>query len=216
VVTGGVGAVLGAAVAAGLLIADALDIEAIRGIGRDDLGRYKPVLDNGWLDGNPFDATQDGKPSPRLLVPVPDGFVRPPRYEYPPASGPLTIYSTARRDLAARLHLPRGIDDLPSIGALSFAHAAEFMAMPDAQMIPAFRREYCQLPYGGLRTQADVEEFGYRHPWCPLMKVGAGVSHTGLWIAVAAVTVVGGYAGYRWLSGRSGAPSGGRRAGDRR
>lgn len=53
---GGVGAIVGlvaGAAAAVIKITDAVITKATKGIGRDDLGRYKPQLERAWLSGTP-------------------------------------------------------------------------------------------------------------------------------------------------------------------
>ncbi len=53
---GGVGAIVGlvaGAAAAVIKVTDAIVTKGTKGIGRDDLGRYKPQFERGWLSGNP-------------------------------------------------------------------------------------------------------------------------------------------------------------------
>jgi hypothetical protein len=73
---GGVGAIVGlvaGAAAAVIKVTDAVVVKGTKGIGRDDLGRYKPQLERAWLSGNP--STPDasvGAPS------LPDGELQDP------------------------------------------------------------------------------------------------------------------------------------------
>jgi hypothetical protein len=75
-VTYGISGLVGAAIAGGLMIASAEITSPTRGY-RDDLGRFKPVIDRGWLAGNPNDGTSAGMPP--ISVPAPNGWVRPPQ-----------------------------------------------------------------------------------------------------------------------------------------
>lgn len=74
-VTFGISALIGGAAALVLTSASAL----VRGnpdqIHRDEFGRFKPVLERGWLAGNPGDPTDLGRPP--LDVPAPPGWTRP-------------------------------------------------------------------------------------------------------------------------------------------
>jgi hypothetical protein len=53
---GGVGAIIGlvaGATAAVIKVTDAVVVKGTKGIGRDDLGRYKPQIERAWLSGDP-------------------------------------------------------------------------------------------------------------------------------------------------------------------
>lgn len=73
-VTYGISAVIGGAVALGLTVAGA-SIRNTPNIARDDLGRFKPIIDRGWLAGNPAVPGDLGRPP--LAIPAPKGWVRP-------------------------------------------------------------------------------------------------------------------------------------------
>lgn len=62
-VTSGVGALIGGAISAVILLADAASTHTVEGHGRDDLGRYKLLLERGWLSGTPESIDRDsGQP----------------------------------------------------------------------------------------------------------------------------------------------------------
>jgi hypothetical protein len=69
-----VGAIIGGAIVAVTAIGTALLSPDTSSLKRDDLGRFKPVFERGWLSGNPGDASITGAPS--LDVPDPPGFRR--------------------------------------------------------------------------------------------------------------------------------------------
>jgi hypothetical protein len=73
---GGVGAIVGlvaGATAAVLAVTDAVVTKSIKGVGRDDLGRYKPQLERAWLSGDP------GTPDASIGTPsLPDNELRDP------------------------------------------------------------------------------------------------------------------------------------------
>ncbi len=66
-VTAGISAVAAGAVSAIILLADTMIEKPTTGFGRDDLGRYKPVLERGWLSGDP---SSDEAPPP-MFIPEP-------------------------------------------------------------------------------------------------------------------------------------------------
>ena len=70
-VTYGISAVVGAVGATALSIAARQPNLSKVGVGRDDLGRWKPALERGSLSGSPNITTQDGRPV--LDVPSPGG-----------------------------------------------------------------------------------------------------------------------------------------------
>jgi hypothetical protein len=57
--TGGIAAVVGGAVSAIISITDALRPHEVAGHGRDDLGRFKLLLERGWLSGDPASLDLD-------------------------------------------------------------------------------------------------------------------------------------------------------------
>jgi hypothetical protein len=62
-VTSGVGALVGGAISSVILLADAASTHTVEGHGRDDLGRYKLLLERGWLSGTPESIDRDsGQP----------------------------------------------------------------------------------------------------------------------------------------------------------
>ena len=63
------GLILGAASAA-TKVAAALVRQPIRGLYRDDLGRFKPIIDRGWMSGRPSSNPTD---APDMVVPDPPG-----------------------------------------------------------------------------------------------------------------------------------------------
>jgi hypothetical protein len=74
--TFGISALVGGATALVLHLMTAIVQSPIPpGVGRDDLGRYKPVLEPGWLGGNPGIPTQIGQPT--IMIPDPPGWRRP-------------------------------------------------------------------------------------------------------------------------------------------
>ena len=72
--TFGISAIIGGAASLGLMVAKAV-VRNGTNIPRDDLGRWKPYLERGWLSGNPGDATGG---QPIITVPGPDGWTRNP------------------------------------------------------------------------------------------------------------------------------------------
>lgn len=54
---------------------DLLSIKAPTGVGRDDLGRYKPIFERGWLGGDPG-QTESRSGAPAFNVPAAPEFVR--------------------------------------------------------------------------------------------------------------------------------------------
>lgn len=98
VATYGISAIIGGGIALGLTVG-AASIRNTPHIARDDLGRFKPIIDRGWLAGNPAVPGDLGRPP--ISVPAPKGWVRPfayspiaPRYSIsdfkpllPPAPG---------------------------------------------------------------------------------------------------------------------------------
>lgn len=70
--TFGISALVGGAVSTVIRLADAGTIKATQGFGRDDIGRYKPVYERGWLTG---DAARTNV-QPSHAVPVPEGMRR--------------------------------------------------------------------------------------------------------------------------------------------
>ena len=55
-VTFGISALIGGAVSTVISLADAFNAHATSGVGKDDLNRYKPVYERGWLSGDPSNA----------------------------------------------------------------------------------------------------------------------------------------------------------------
>lgn len=51
--TYGISAVVGAVVGGAIILGDKISEHAVEGHGKDDLGRYKPLLERAWLSGNP-------------------------------------------------------------------------------------------------------------------------------------------------------------------
>ena len=70
-VTYGISAVVGAAIAATISIYDSLPNANKITAARDDLGRYKSVIDRAWLAGNPGYDTLDAAPSDLTVPAVP-------------------------------------------------------------------------------------------------------------------------------------------------
>lgn len=52
---------------------DMLSVKAPTGVGRDDLGRYKPVFERGWLGGDP-NQTDVSRGAPEFKLPAPPAF----------------------------------------------------------------------------------------------------------------------------------------------
>lgn len=74
-VTLGIGALVGGSVSAIIKVVDLLTPAMIRGIGRDDLGRYKPLVERGWLSGD-IGSEFGGKPIVSDLE-YPPGYLDP-------------------------------------------------------------------------------------------------------------------------------------------
>lgn len=73
-VTYGISGIVGGIIAGGLSIASAT-VRNTPHIARDDLGRFKPVIERGWLAGNPTVNGDLGRPP--ISVPAPIGWTRP-------------------------------------------------------------------------------------------------------------------------------------------
>lgn len=72
-VTYGISALIGAGVATGLTIAAVMPDPARIATGRDDLGRWKPILERSWCGGDPSSPSVDARPL--FDVPAPHGYV---------------------------------------------------------------------------------------------------------------------------------------------
>lgn len=83
-VTFGISGVIGGGIALALSVGSTLVRNSPR-IARDEFGRFKPVLERGWLAGDPSDASSTGVPP--LEIPDPPGFSR--------SGSPLTASSLA-------------------------------------------------------------------------------------------------------------------------
>ncbi len=83
-VTYGVSALIGGSIALALTIAGA-QVRNTPHIARDDMGRFKPVLDRGWLAGNPTVDGNFGRPP--ISIPAPKGFTRQSNYAFAPTYG---------------------------------------------------------------------------------------------------------------------------------
>lgn len=79
-------AVLGVIGVASILSAQLVGIGArlsasgeVYGVYRDDIGRYKPYFERGWLSGNAMSAANPDMDAPALIIPAPPGW-HPPNY----------------------------------------------------------------------------------------------------------------------------------------
>ncbi len=91
-VVGPVVGLIGGAVGLGITIFETARTHDASRVFKDDLGRYKPTLERGWLGGNPIDATDSNKPG--FLVPE------------PPAAGPrLALTGLVMAPLGAMLNV---------------------------------------------------------------------------------------------------------------
>ena len=72
--TGGIPALIGGAISTVTLVANKSGMfsSGVQNRGRDDLGRYKPQFERGWLSGDPTDPTGAGRPAFQVDLPPSD------------------------------------------------------------------------------------------------------------------------------------------------
>jgi hypothetical protein len=191
VATSGISAVIGGAVGGALLISNRVAQHGISGLFRDDLGRWKPTFERGWLSGNPLNTTAEGEPT--HTVDYPPGFKI-----YPSGIG---LFGGGREGLRTAL----GLSSIPDEDALSNTEADRILAM-GAGAPTEFSRLYCRttLPSDGFMTESDRTLWIQTHPWCD---ASLAVMHRSA-LRKAAPWIIGGLAiatagGLYWKSRKS-------------